>query len=119
MSIHNNDQRPGLCNPHDPQNYNSFKDSPYYSKRGLAPESSDIVKSGKGNISPFPLVEKIIFKTVFVIFLILCFFGSAISSASLVFSIASELFPLFLFGIFMPYMFIRELIFLVIKKIKN
>lgn len=116
MSIYNNDDRSRLCNPHDIHNYIYFKESPYYSRRGMVFESHEIAK---GKCSPFTVIEKTIFKGILIFFVISCFVILATSSIDNVLTLISALLPLFLFGICLPYLVMREVVFSIVKKIKN
>lgn len=120
----NSKEEIGINNPNDSNNRFFIKESPYYmgvrGTNGLNCENLNKC-TGLRNINTFPisLIEKKIFKSLLIILIVTCFVTSVTSSVSVVFNIILDLIPVFLFGICLPYMVIREIVFSIVKKIKN
>jgi hypothetical protein len=121
-----------FLNPHDSRNYTTFKASPYYIEKANSGMNisgrEDNVHSGIGDddktrkliignysnkkqCTPFNLKEKKIFKITGVASVILLILSIFIFSLSTTFSIVAALMPLLIFGVLIPYLTIREIIF--------
>ena len=113
----------GISNPDDPRN-RFIKESPYYvGTRGTNDlDCGNLNKcTGLRNINTFPItsIEKKVFKSLLVILFVICVVTSVTSSVSVVFNIILDLIPVFLFGMCLPYIVIREIVLSIVNKIKN
>jgi hypothetical protein len=99
-------------NPRDPRNYDTFSESPHYIHKGGGISKTDALYS-KEQCAPFTSREKKIFKITGVAFVILLILSIFIFSLSTTFSIVAALMPLLIFGVLIPYLTIREIIFYV------
>lgn len=110
-----------LLDASDPRNYYSYRNSPFYigDKDSL---NNNLLKSDS-NLTPFTSREKKSFKIIFLALILLLGLSLMVFPASRVGGIFGGLFPLVLFGVFMPYVFLREAVFYIkekkSQKIKN
>ena len=109
LSLNNKDIGIDLLDASDSRNYYFYSNSPFYI--GDNDKPSNNLSNIENKLTPFTLMEKKYFKVILLALILILGMSLIVFPASKVGDISGELFSMILFGIFMPYIFLREIVF--------